>query len=35
VGCSFAPRCALVTDQCRTNKPMITKEIHAVECWNA
>jgi hypothetical protein len=24
-----------VTDQCRTNKPMITKEIHAVECWNA
>lgn len=35
IGCSFAPRCTLVTEQCRTQKPVITTEIHAVECWNA
>lgn len=35
VGCSFAPRCAQVTEECRIKKPMITSEAHAVECWNA
>jgi len=35
VGCSFAPRCAQVTEQCRVEKPQLTKESHAVECWNA
>jgi oligopeptide/dipeptide ABC transporter ATP-binding protein len=34
VGCSFAPRCAQVTEQCRVEKPQLTKESHAVECWN-
>lgn len=35
IGCSFAPRCTFVTEQCKTEKPIITNEIHAVECWNA
>jgi ABC-type dipeptide/oligopeptide/nickel transport system ATPase component len=35
VGCSFAPRCPLVTQQCRTDKPKITNDAHGVECWNA
>jgi oligopeptide/dipeptide ABC transporter ATP-binding protein len=34
VGCSFAPRCNLVTEQCRTSKPQLTADLHAVECWN-
>jgi hypothetical protein len=24
-----------VTQQCRTDKPKITNDAHAVECWNA
>ncbi len=35
IGCSFAPRCALVTEKCRVDKPQLTSELHAVECWNA
>lgn len=35
IGCSFAPRCPLVSQQCRVEKPMLTDQIHAVECWNA
>jgi oligopeptide/dipeptide ABC transporter ATP-binding protein len=35
VGCSFAPRCPLVTAKCRVDKPMLTADAHAVECWHA
>lgn len=35
VGCSFAPRCTLVTEKCRVDKPQLTSELHAVECWHA
>jgi peptide/nickel transport system ATP-binding protein len=35
VGCLFAPRCPLVSDKCRTDKPILTSSVHAVECWNA
>jgi len=35
VGCSFALRCPLVTEQCRVEKPQLTQGAHAVECWNA
>ena len=35
VGCSFAPRCPLVTEKCRVDKPLLTAEAHAVECWHA
>jgi oligopeptide/dipeptide ABC transporter ATP-binding protein len=35
VGCSFAPRCLLVSEKCRTDKPRLTSSVHAVECWNA
>lgn len=34
-GCSFAPRCPLVSQKCRDEKPQITVAEHAVECWNA
>lgn len=35
VGCSFAPRCSLVTQKCRVDKPMLTADAHPVECWHA
>ncbi len=35
VGCSFAPRCPLVTDKCWVDQPILTADLHAVECWNA
>jgi oligopeptide/dipeptide ABC transporter ATP-binding protein len=35
VGCSYAPRCPLVTEKCRADKPMLTADPHAVECWHA
>jgi oligopeptide/dipeptide ABC transporter ATP-binding protein len=35
VGCSFAPRCPLVTQKCRVDKPLLTADAHAVECWHA
>jgi oligopeptide/dipeptide ABC transporter ATP-binding protein len=35
VGCSFSPRCPLVTEKCRVDKPMLTADAHAVECWHA
>ena len=35
IGCSFAPRCVLVTEKCRVDKPQLTTDVHAVECWNA
>jgi len=35
VGCSFAPRCPVVTDKCWVDQPMLTADLHAVECWNA
>lgn len=33
-GCSFADRCASVTEVCRTRRPQLTATTHAVECWN-
>jgi oligopeptide transport system ATP-binding protein len=38
VGCSFADRCPLVVDQCRTDRPQHQQlpkvtEIHTVACW--
>ena len=35
VGCSFAPRCPHVMDQCRENMPALidTGGSHAVRCW--
>jgi oligopeptide/dipeptide ABC transporter ATP-binding protein len=36
-GCSFAPRCALATDQCRISAPILKEHRrgHLVACWNA
>ena len=36
-GCSFAPRCALATDQCRATAPQLEEHRlgHLVACWNA
>jgi peptide/nickel transport system ATP-binding protein len=36
-GCSFAPRCAYATDQCRTQRPELTPASepgHYFACWN-
>ena len=37
VGCHFNPRCELVTDKCRDEKPPLellnTKLVHEVRCW--
>jgi peptide/nickel transport system ATP-binding protein len=37
-GCSFAPRCAYVTEQCRTQTPPLrqngTDSTHHFACWN-
>ena len=36
-GCSFAPRCAFASDQCRNHQPALV-EVHAghrVACWHA
>lgn len=37
IGCSFAARCSLATDQCRTQQPALeTKEVgRDVACWRA
>lgn len=37
IGCSFAARCSLATDQCRTQQPPLeTKEVgRDVACWRA
>ena len=32
--CSFADRCENVLAKCRSERPTLTKEFHAVECWN-
>ena len=32
--CSFADRCENVLSKCRSERPTLTKEPHAVECWN-
>lgn len=34
-GCAFAPRCPLVTDRCRAERPRLTEERpgHRVACW--
>lgn len=34
-GCAFAPRCARVTDRCRTERPSLSAAPHAVACWNS
>lgn len=34
IGCSFADRCASVSEICRARRPQLTTEAHAVECWN-
>jgi peptide/nickel transport system ATP-binding protein len=36
-GCSFAPRCARASDQCRAEAPPLTQPRpgHFVACWNA
>ncbi|HET7879776.1 MAG TPA: ABC transporter ATP-binding protein [Acetobacteraceae bacterium] len=36
-GCSFAPRCALATDQCRVAAPKLEphRAGHSVACWHA
>jgi oligopeptide/dipeptide ABC transporter ATP-binding protein len=36
-GCTFAPRCALATDQCRAMAPRLDEHRpnHLVACWNA
>jgi oligopeptide/dipeptide ABC transporter ATP-binding protein len=36
-GCSFAPRCALATEHCRTTAPRLEEHRpgHLVACWNA
>ena len=35
-GCSFAPRCGFVTDQCLTDLPMLEPGLaaHRAACWN-
>jgi peptide/nickel transport system ATP-binding protein len=37
IGCAFAPRCALVTDRCRSTAPSLTAigTGHDVACWEA
>ena len=36
-GCSFAPRCAYATDQCRTHMPPLEEHRprHWIACWHA
>jgi len=36
-GCSFAPRCALASEQCRTTVPALEqhRSNHWVACWHA
>jgi oligopeptide/dipeptide ABC transporter ATP-binding protein len=36
-GCTFAPRCALATDQCRTAYPPLAEHRpgHLIACWHA
>jgi peptide/nickel transport system permease protein len=36
-GCAFAPRCALATDQCRTEEPLLETDDagRRVACWHA
>jgi oligopeptide/dipeptide ABC transporter ATP-binding protein len=36
-GCSFAPRCAFATDQCRNHKPPLEEQRprHWIACWHA
>jgi len=36
-GCSFAPRCALSSDRCRTHKPPLDEQRpgHWIACWHA
>ncbi|MET8006705.1 dipeptide/oligopeptide/nickel ABC transporter permease/ATP-binding protein [Nonomuraea glycinis] len=36
-GCAFAPRCALATDQCSTERPLLSVygDAHRVACWEA
>jgi oligopeptide/dipeptide ABC transporter ATP-binding protein len=35
-GCSFAPRCGFVSDQCLTDLPMLVPDMaaHRAACWN-
>ena len=36
-GCSFAPRCAYASDQCRTHRPPLEEHRprHWIACWHA
>jgi hypothetical protein len=38
VGCAFAPRCPLATEQCRTEDPVLAGLVDGdagrVACWN-
>jgi oligopeptide/dipeptide ABC transporter ATP-binding protein len=36
-GCSFAPRCAFASEQCRTAVPTLAqhRSNHWVACWHA
>ena len=36
-GCSFAPRCAYASDQCRNHKPPLEEHRprHWIACWHA
>jgi peptide/nickel transport system ATP-binding protein len=36
-GCAFAPRCNLVTDQCRSEAPPLElkRPGHAAACWHS
>jgi oligopeptide/dipeptide ABC transporter ATP-binding protein len=36
-GCSFAPRCALATDECRAAPPPLEQHRpgHWIACWHA
>jgi len=36
-GCAFAPRCALATDRCSTERPLLSVygDAHQVACWEA
>ena len=36
-GCSFAPRCSLATDQCRSSSPALVEHRprHWIACWHA
>jgi len=33
-GCAFAARCTRVLDKCKVERPVLTADMHAVECWN-